>query len=255
MTNDSIVFDRAADFYDQTRGFPPGEEQRIAALFARVGNLTATSRVLEIGIGTGRIALPLARHVDAYFGIDLARPMMARLQAKQTDEPIHLAQADATQLPFISGIFDAVIVVHVFHLIPNWQGVLAEVARVLRPGAPLLHGWGAGDPIFRALQLLDKQIPNEVGVPREHYTTFLETSGWQSVSDLQTHNYTYSRVPQQTIEQLRQRIWSRTWRMTDDELTVHIANVQAAINDQYNDPNAPVEVEGSFTVRAYWPPR
>jgi ubiquinone/menaquinone biosynthesis C-methylase UbiE len=71
MTSDSVVFDRAASFYDETRGFPPGEERSIAALISRVGHLGPDSRVFEIGIGTGRIALPLARHVRAVYGIDL----------------------------------------------------------------------------------------------------------------------------------------------------------------------------------------
>src|SRR3954468_5578760 len=114
MPNESVAFDRAADYYDRTRGFPPGVERDVAALMARVGVLTAASRVLEIGVGTGRIALPLAPHVRAYVGIDLARAMMDRLHAKRAGEPIYLTQGDVTRLPFPNAAFDAVIAVHVF---------------------------------------------------------------------------------------------------------------------------------------------
>src|SRR5450432_4029179 len=141
MPNESVAFDRAADYYDNTRGFPPGVEKGVGALIAQTGRLTASSRVLEIGVGTGRIALPLSSHVGSYYGIDLARPMMDRLTAKRKHEPIYLVQGDVTRLPFPTAAFDAVIAVHVFHLIPGWRDVLGEVARVLRPGAPLLHGW------------------------------------------------------------------------------------------------------------------
>ena len=100
MSPESLAFDRAAGFYDETRGFPPGAEQPVAALLCRVGNLTPGSRVLEIGVGTGRIALPLSQHVAAVYGLDLSRPMMARLRAKQADQPVYVAEGDAAQLPF-----------------------------------------------------------------------------------------------------------------------------------------------------------
>lgn len=73
MTQDSVIFNQAATFYDQTRGFPPGEDQAIAAFLAQCAGLTHESRVLEIGIGTGRIALPLAAHTGPLYGVDLAR--------------------------------------------------------------------------------------------------------------------------------------------------------------------------------------
>src|SRR5215218_7987283 len=100
MMAQSIAFDRAADYYDQTRAFPPGDEKRAAALLARAGGFTTADHVLEIGVGTGRIALPLAPHVGAIFGIDLSLPMMQRLASKRTGEAIYLTHADATRLPF-----------------------------------------------------------------------------------------------------------------------------------------------------------
>jgi ubiquinone/menaquinone biosynthesis C-methylase UbiE len=60
-----VNYDRAVGFYDETRGFPPGEEDPIAALIAEVGQLTPVSRVLEIGIGTGRMALPITKYVGS----------------------------------------------------------------------------------------------------------------------------------------------------------------------------------------------
>lgn len=53
MSDQSITFDGAVGYYDQTRGFPPGEEQGVAALFVQAGRLGRTSCVLEIGWGPG----------------------------------------------------------------------------------------------------------------------------------------------------------------------------------------------------------
>jgi ubiquinone/menaquinone biosynthesis C-methylase UbiE len=59
----SVVFDRAVAFYDRTRGLPLQAETWMAEV---VGvQVPAGSPVLEIGIGTGRIALPLVRHGGA----------------------------------------------------------------------------------------------------------------------------------------------------------------------------------------------
>src|SRR5512140_1168714 len=102
MCPDSIVFDRAADYYDETRGFPPGIEGHVANLIKTAGNLTPSSRVIEIGIGTGRIALPLSAHARAIYGVDLARPMLHRLLSKRQSQPVSVAEGDITRLPFES---------------------------------------------------------------------------------------------------------------------------------------------------------
>src|SRR5215216_6319362 len=55
-THMSISFDRIAERYDATRGFPPGIEAQIGAAFRRLSSLHTGARLLEIGVGTGRIA-------------------------------------------------------------------------------------------------------------------------------------------------------------------------------------------------------
>lgn len=99
---ESVAFDRAADYYDATRAFPSGVEQEAAAAIVRAGKLTNSSRVLEIGIGTGRIALPLARHVGEIYGIDLSRPMLLRLRTKQQNEPVNLVQGVRLAYPTLT---------------------------------------------------------------------------------------------------------------------------------------------------------
>ena len=102
-------FDRAAGFYDATRGYPPGVEVEVAAALVRAGDLDRRSRVLEIGIGTGRIARPLAPHVDRIHGVDLSRPMLEQLLARREDARIHVALADAGRLPLASASCDAAV--------------------------------------------------------------------------------------------------------------------------------------------------
>ena len=262
MTRDSVAFDRAADYYDETRGFPPGHEAAVARLFVQAGGLTSRSRVLEIGVGTGRIALPLARHVASITGVDLARPMMARLRAKQRGEPVRLVQGDVTELPLPARAFDAVLAVHVFHLVAGWEQALAEVARVLRPGAVLLSGWNDNDRRDEARDILWEtwqaatgadSVPN-VGVGRAQYRTFLTDAGWQRAGDMLTHPYTVTRTAEDFLRQLERRIWSNTWRLSVEALARGAGAVREAIREHRIDPTAPQTYARTFNVEAYRPP-
>ncbi len=258
MPSESIVFNRAADFYDATRGFPPGVEGAVAALLSQAGGLTPASRVLEIGVGTGRIALPLARHVRAVVGVDLSRPMLARLRAKQDAQAVHVMEGDATRLPLASHAFDAAVAVHVFHLMAAWQEAAHELARVLRPGAPLLHGWNQGGDLFKPLQeAWEAAIPEdrrrEVGVRWRQRETFLAEQGWR-VSGEHSLPYTYLQAPQTFLERIEGRVWSRTWRLSDEEIAKGAAAVRAALRAHFPDPQRPLPVTAQFRVQALVPP-
>ncbi len=259
MPSGSVTFDRAAHYYDDTRGFPPGEEQRVAELISRVGGWNTDSRVLEIAIGTGRIALPLSRHVRAIYGIDLSRPMMERLRAKQSGESIRLAEGDITRLPFKSGSMDGAVAVHVFHLVPDWQGALREVARVLRPGSILVHGRNEHGSTYDSVwDAINVQIPHftETVVGAQHVDDdqFLLDEGWRRVNDMQFYAFSHHEAPQHLLDQLEQRMWSRTWRLTDDELARALSAARTAMNEHFGDPHREIEVKTGFRATAYLPP-
>jgi ubiquinone/menaquinone biosynthesis C-methylase UbiE len=259
MPSDSIAFDRAAEYYDRTRGFPPGEEQPVAELIRRVGEMTPDSRLIEIGVGTGRIALPLAAHVRSLTGVDLARPMMQRLQAKRSGEPISLVQGDATRLPLASEVFDGAVTVHVFHLIPNREAALAELARTLRPGARLVSCWTENFHRQSWWEVWNSAIPGAEKSqtdPHDNWLDrFLTDNGWKAVSSDQVHRYSYEQTPQSFVEGLRQRLWSRTWSLTDEQIEASARATQEAINRDVADPTQPVTITAAFHVQAYTPPK
>jgi ubiquinone/menaquinone biosynthesis C-methylase UbiE len=262
MTSDSIVFDRAADFYDATRGFPPGEEQHIGPLIAQAGSLMHSSRVLEVGIGTGRIALPLAGHVGIICGVDLSVPMLDKLREKRQDEPIHLAQADVTRLPFPAGVFDAVTATHIYHLVPNWQQGLLEAQRVLKPGAPLLACWNGDrssprlDKLWQAWrEVISDESDKTVGIARDQFGTYPLLMGWRAVGEQHSHRFSFTTTPQDYIDRFEKRVFSGSWRLTDELVAQGTAAVKAAAAREFSDLNEPVPVDTSFNVQAYLPPQ
>ena len=255
----SIAFDRAATYYDDTRGFPPGIDQDAAATIVQAGQLSAASRMLEIGVGTGRIALPLAKYVGQVYGLDLSPAMMLRLRSKQSGEPIYLAQGDATRLPYPEHEFDAVIGVHILHLIPNWQGVITEIARVLKPDAPFIQCWSKNNDIFKTLwSAWRSAVPDneaaDIGLSWDKNEGTLQAMGWR-VDEAQTFDYTYSRRPQDFVHQLENRVWSRTWRISDKSLAAGIEAVKTVVARDYPDAAVEIPVHEQFVAKPYYPPR
>lgn len=132
----SVSFDRAAGFYDATRRHSP----HVAA--AQTGQLREALRdvdgpTLEIGVGTGRVALPLVAAGQRLVGVDISAAMLAALRAKSPGA-LPLVRADATRLPFPDASFGSAIAAHVLHLVSDWRVVVAELCRVVRPEGVLL---------------------------------------------------------------------------------------------------------------------
>ncbi len=123
----SISFDRIAHLYDATRSLPEAQMTIIADVFA--GALRGYARVLEVGVGTGRVALPLQQRGVPVLGVDISPRMMRRGREKGVRNTM---LADALHLPFREKAFDAAYSIHVLHLVADWRRALEEVARVTK---------------------------------------------------------------------------------------------------------------------------
>jgi ubiquinone/menaquinone biosynthesis C-methylase UbiE len=99
---------------------------------------------LEIGVGTGRIALPLARAGVPIMGVDISRGMLTKLVEKMGGSKLPIAVADATRLPFAADTFGSAIAAHVLHLVPDWTVAVDELFRVVRSDGIILASRGAG---------------------------------------------------------------------------------------------------------------
>lgn len=137
----SVPFDRAVEYYDRTRGL--SEEASQAMVSSLAAELHDRGRCLEVGVGTGLVALPLAAAGVPMVGIDISGPMLAKLVEKAGGrEPFPLVRADATSLPFADDSFGGAVVRHVLHLVPEWRRVVAELVRVVSPGGLVLVSSG-----------------------------------------------------------------------------------------------------------------
>jgi SAM-dependent methyltransferase len=99
--------DRIADVYDELPTHPPDADAAAAFL----ADLAGPGPALELAIGTGRLALPLADRGVAVSGIDASEAMVAKLRAKPGGERIPVAIGDFADVP-VDGRFALICVVY-----------------------------------------------------------------------------------------------------------------------------------------------
>lgn len=121
------------DFFDSA-----DPEEVVGELARRVRRTAA----LELGVGTGRIALPLAERGVEVHGLDASAAMLAALRAKDRAGRIVPVHADMTDIPCREGAFGLVYAVNnsLSHLLSpaRQMACLASAARVLAPGGQLV---------------------------------------------------------------------------------------------------------------------
>jgi ubiquinone/menaquinone biosynthesis C-methylase UbiE len=121
-------FDTLSAVYDETR--EPLDRATIEGLHGYLGE-HHWSTILEVGVGTGRVARPLVDAGVKVVGVDASRGMLGRAAAKGLP---YLVRGDAYCLPFPDGSFDAALFVHVLHILDRPGLGLREAARVCRYG-------------------------------------------------------------------------------------------------------------------------
>jgi SAM-dependent methyltransferase len=128
----STYGERIADVYDSW--YPPRMDPGPAV--ALLAELAEDGPVLELGIGTGRIALPLRERGVEVQGVDASSAMVEQLRAKRGGDRIHVTMGDFSEVP--EGPFSLVYVVFntFFGLLSQNAQVrcFESVARALRPG-------------------------------------------------------------------------------------------------------------------------
>lgn len=136
----SDSFRRQGADWDEMRALDLPAEAVEAALLGMLPE-QGIGRLLDIGTGTGRLLEVLAPRVSAALGVDASKAMLALARARLARAGLsHCAVrlADMYRLPFAAASFDIAVLQMVLHHADDPTQVLAEAARILRPGGKLL---------------------------------------------------------------------------------------------------------------------
>jgi SAM-dependent methyltransferase len=158
------AFDRISPVYDATREpLAASEMDRMAEALRSRG----VRSLLEVGVGTGRIAVPLRDRGFEIVGVDASARMLAHARGKGLPR---LVRGSAYALPLLDRSVDGAIFVHVLHLLDDPRRALREASRTARSGVTaLVRPRREGGP-----------VPPEVreGDPRRMVREILERMGY-----------------------------------------------------------------------------
>jgi ubiquinone/menaquinone biosynthesis C-methylase UbiE len=129
-------FDWAASFYDFTRGIPDDLLKKAFTAMKERIELKFGSKILDVGIGTGRVSIPLLKELSGLkvqiFGIDISEKMLLKCLEKTSSlNNIELVRADGYFLPF-SKEFEVIITSHILHLVADPFKFVKGLLRLLK---------------------------------------------------------------------------------------------------------------------------
>jgi ubiquinone/menaquinone biosynthesis C-methylase UbiE len=252
----SVNFDRAAEFYDATRD--AGDEIVTWTVGLLEREFSGRGRALEIGVGTGAVALPLAERGVDLVGMDVSTAMMAKLVAKAGGRaPLPLVRGDATRIPMRDAAVAGAYARHVLHLIADWRTVVSELCRVVGDGVVLVDVGGdtseAWLELWDAMELGPDAEPVGLDVSRDGVDVvdeaFTAAGGRLRIVEEMTRNDLDTVAT--ALDEIQRRSPSWTWRVSDATLERSIELGIAWTMERYGTLDVRLQEESSVRWRIY----
>ncbi len=248
--DDPAGWDAIAPLYDATRSFPGAGEVEVPRRLSSVLRTLGVAALLEPGVGTGRLAVPLARSGLRVVGIDRSPGMVARLREKAAGAPVEVVLADAARPPFFR-VFDAALFAHFLHLVPDLEALAAGLAPVFLPGAYVLSLDGemlpepaeerAWTAVYRRLG--DPYAPRPRGEDtreRRLFAALLRALGARPLPALSLGVYPREGTIRRHLEEVRRRLWARFWECDEARMAAAVDSAERDLLAEGADLDAPV---------------
>jgi ubiquinone/menaquinone biosynthesis C-methylase UbiE len=213
------AYDDVAEVYDSSRGGESRGDVFAGELDHRLP--AGEGPVLEVGVGTGVVALGLRRRGREVIGVDVAAAMLARARARLG--PV-VVRADARRLPFADASIPCAVSVWVAHAVEPPEAMFAEVARVLSPGGRYLvcptNRVLAGDPIEPILAAMFARAEQRHPSWRPSHVAAADLVRWGEESGFAAGVESFTRCWTATATEQERWIHDRVWpalRGLDDD--------------------------------------
>jgi 2-polyprenyl-3-methyl-5-hydroxy-6-metoxy-1,4-benzoquinol methylase len=149
---DASSYDTVTEQFDY---FTQRLSQPMALHLLSLADIAPSEKILDVGTGTGVVALEAAKIIDGrgeIHGIDLSSEMLAKAEEKALragfDQRINFSLMDIEALNFAEHQFNVVLSLFALLHFPNPKTALEEIYRVIRPGGRLILAVGSGIPMF-----------------------------------------------------------------------------------------------------------
>lgn len=166
------LYSEIADRYDETRWEGKGEfidilqKELLYKVLEKCG-IKKEDKILDVGAGAGRFVIPFAKKGYNTYGIDISENILQIAKNKARDLPnLHLEKANAKNMSFPDNHFDFITSYRVLVHIPDYEGVIKEIYRVLKPGGYTLIEFNNKYSLSRIGKLL-RSLRKALGIPEE----------------------------------------------------------------------------------------
>jgi ubiquinone/menaquinone biosynthesis C-methylase UbiE len=214
------IYDSLAEHYDNTRGGEERGDEFAAELDRRLPS--GQDPVLEVGVGTGVVALGLRRRGRVVIGVDLAAAMLERAAARLGAVVV---RGDARRLPFADASVPHAISVWVIHAVDLPEALFAEAARVVRPGGRYhvfpTNRIAGDDPIESILSAMFARAEQLHPTWRQRHVPAGDILAWGTqtgfdghVEALAARSWVTSAAEQ--AQSIRDRVWRALQGLDDD---------------------------------------
>jgi ubiquinone/menaquinone biosynthesis C-methylase UbiE len=193
-------------------------------------------RVLDVGCGTGRLAVALAERGSRVWGIDPSEEMLAQARA-HADGTVALKRASAESLPFKDGWFEAAVFRLVVHLLDRPRA-FGETRRILGPGGRAVVATFAPESLDRFW--ISRVFPAIVGIDLARFPTEARLTG--ELADAGFDTVRARRLTQagrlerrEALERIRGRYISTLHLLDEEELTAGLERAERELPEVVED--------------------
>ena len=219
-------FDDLAEHYDATRGGEGRGDEYASDIDELLG--PRDGLVLEIGVGTGVVALGLARRGRRVVGLDVSSLMLARALPRLG--PV-LVRSDATEMAIATSSVDCAVSVWVLHAVGDPPALFREAARVIRPRGRYVvctaqHA-APDDVVGQIIKAMAAQVDERRGALRPRGVTLDEVIEWASPAgfspSVRQLERTWESTKAEELYAIEHRVWPAL-RELDEETAKEVAD-------------------------------
>lgn len=233
-------YSRIADQFDLGRTLSGTAIETWLRLIAQHIDEENMQTLLDLGCGTGRFALPIARRFRlSVTGADLSPEMLSKAIEKDLDKLVRWHIQDAEHLTYSDELFDIVFLSQLLQHVEHSQQVIREVHRVLRPGGVLLIRYAGLEQVQTDVEHVF--FPEALLVDQLRYPTvtkveeWLTTAGFKMISSEEVVQQSYQSA-EAHLNAVEIKCMSVLTLISEDSFQEGTYKLRAYIEENPHDP-------------------
>jgi ubiquinone/menaquinone biosynthesis C-methylase UbiE len=253
MPGDQADYSEIAEVYDQVRKSDLPHIAWWIAKIAAVGELRPGRRLIDLGCGTGRWTIPLAKRTGCEaVGLDSSEEMLEKARAKDSENRVTWAVGDCEGLRLEAESFDCALMSLMIHHLTDHRRVFQGVLRILRPGGVFLIRQGTLEDILT--DPMHRFFPETVTIDRKRtpfraeIELWLHEAGFDPVRVETFKQHTYA-TNMRLLEEFQLRVCSALRVIDEAAYKAGMERLTAHLRRHVDDPSVRDSLFTLFTAR------